>query len=170
MPTQFPFAYPTARPHMMDSVVIRPLTQEGGREIIVRPLKAGHIFIGAGEKMNERAPLTMIPLHLSNDETRALGQEIARANMAATDSFPHKGMNAREQMQAAQDMLSFSDETLSFGLRSPEDAVRLWRAWSKHPEDAYPDTWESSEFIAVLGYDPMRDPLPAEHHTTTEVE
>lgn len=151
---------------LMPSVTVRPI--KTGRELVVRPISAGTIYMQITDARTAHTSATS--LHLSPHETRTVAQEIVRANMAETDSFPHKGMNAREQLQAIQDMLSFSDETLSFGLRSPEDAARLWRAWSKHPEDAYPDTWEPAEFIAVLGYDPLRDALPAEHHTATEAE
>jgi len=160
-------------PVTLPTATIRKIVSNGqpGTEIQVLPLRDGRVFIFAGKRTTLDGPLNGVPLHLSPEETRAVASEITRAAMAASETFPTpSGMNAREQLKAAEDMLSFTHESISMGLRSPEDAIRLWRAWQKHPEESMPDQWQHSELVAVLGYNPWTDPLPAEHQQQMEIE
>lgn len=74
-------------------------------------------------------------------------------------------LNAREQLEAAQTWLGFQHEDLSFGLKSAEDALKLWRAWTSDPElpefcDAPETAREKRETLSrirsILGYDPWK--------------
>jgi len=42
-------------------------------------------------------------------------------------------LNAREQLVAAAAWLSCQHEDLSFGLKGPEDGLKLWRYWQRDP-------------------------------------
>lgn len=66
--------------------------------------------------------------------------------------------NAREQVQAASEWLAYTDESLSFGLKSAEDALKLWKHMVNDngvnlPEFA--DHWPRRVLVQVLGYDPL---------------
>jgi hypothetical protein len=73
--------------------------------------------------------------------------------------------NAREELLAAAGWLAYQHEDLSFGLKNAEDAVKLWRAWTKDenlPEfcDEADSEDEAAEFLAIvkkaLGYNPWQ--------------
>lgn len=77
--------------------------------------------------------------------------------------------NAREQLEAAAKWLGWQEESLSFGLRSPEDGIKLWRYWQSMPdtlpemadEEVVEDGVESAEKhrILALGYDPLAEDI-----------
>lgn len=73
--------------------------------------------------------------------------------------------NAREELLLAAGWLAFQHEDLSFGLKSAEDAIKLWRAWTADenlPEfcDEPESAEESKEFHAIIkravGYNPWQ--------------
>jgi hypothetical protein len=72
-------------------------------------------------------------------------------------------LNAREELEAVQGWLAMQHEDLSYGLKSPEDGLNLWRAWMADkslPEfcDQYEDATDAKTLIArikkILGYCP----------------
>lgn len=70
--------------------------------------------------------------------------------------------NAREQLAAAADWLGWQDENLSFGLKSAEDGLKLWKHWqanSELPEMADEECDEcgsvTEERRKAVGYDPL---------------
>lgn len=63
--------------------------------------------------------------------------------------------NSREQLAACAEWLGRIHEDLSFGLKSPEDGLKLWRYNFSRDEDTFPDEWDPAERKHVLGYDPM---------------
>jgi hypothetical protein len=74
-------------------------------------------------------------------------------------------LNAREQLLAAASWLGYQHEDLSFGLRSPGDGLKLWKAWTSDqtlPE--FCDEAESPEdgrrlrarVVQILRYDPWK--------------
>jgi hypothetical protein len=74
-------------------------------------------------------------------------------------------MNAREELEAAAHWLGYQHEDLSFGLKSAEDAIKLWRAWTSNPAlpefcDVCETLNEGRRFRALmkktLGYDPWK--------------
>ena len=74
-------------------------------------------------------------------------------------------LNAREQLLAAATWLEMQHEDLSFGLKTPEDGLKLWRFWTANqtlPEfcDVSESYTEASEFarlrIKAIGYCPFR--------------
>lgn len=74
-------------------------------------------------------------------------------------------LNAREQLEAAFTWLGYQHEDLSFGLKSPEDGLKLWRAWQADPElPEFCDEGEdkddakalSARIRKILGYDPWK--------------
>ena len=64
-------------------------------------------------------------------------------------------MNAREQLAAAGQWLGYIHEDLSFGLKTPEDGLKLWRYNFSRDTDELPDEWDGAELVHVLGYNPM---------------
>jgi len=77
----------------------------------------------------------------------------------------HHDMNAREKLEAAALWLSMQHEDLSYGLKSPLDAVKLWEAWRANeslPEfcDDPSGSAEAGRFEKVfrkaLGYNPIK--------------
>lgn len=65
-------------------------------------------------------------------------------------------LNAREQLEAASMWLGYHNEDINFGLKSPEDALKLWRYANAHPEmDEMADTWTPKQRKAAIGYDPL---------------
>ena len=79
-----------------------------------------------------------------------------------TEPTPHN--NPREKLAAVAHWLGWQNEDLSFGLRSPEDAIKLYDYWDVRgdslPEmaDEYVD--DEGRFVAIfrkdaLGYDPL---------------
>jgi len=77
-------------------------------------------------------------------------------------------LNTREKIAAVADWLGWQEEQLSYGLRSTEDAFKLydyWRADQNLPEMADEDYADEDtdltlHRIAALGYDPMYDKSP----------
>jgi hypothetical protein len=65
-------------------------------------------------------------------------------------------MNAREILAAAADWLGWQDEDMSFGLKSAEDAIKLYAYAQAHPElPEMADEWEPKDRRKALGYEPM---------------
>lgn len=73
-------------------------------------------------------------------------------------------MNAREQLEAAANWLGYHHEDLSFGLKSPEDGLKLWRYGKKHPElaemcdepEGNEADWTDKHFKRAIGYNPWK--------------
>lgn len=69
--------------------------------------------------------------------------------------------NAREQLAAAADWLGWQDENLSFGLKSADDGLKLWRFWQERPDgpemaDEDVDGFDVPALrVEALGYDPI---------------
>lgn len=66
--------------------------------------------------------------------------------------------NAREQLVAAAEWFSYTNEDLSFGLKSGDDALKLWKHMindAGESLDEFADSWPKSVLISVLGYDPL---------------
>lgn len=65
-------------------------------------------------------------------------------------------MNAREILVAAADWLGWQEENMSFGLKSAEDAIKLYAYAQAHPElPEMADEWEPKDRRKALGYEPM---------------
>lgn len=65
-------------------------------------------------------------------------------------------MNSREILAAAADWLGWQNEDLSFGLKSAEDAIKLYAYAQAHPElPEMADDWTPKARRAALGYEPM---------------
>lgn len=66
-------------------------------------------------------------------------------------------MNARETLAHVADWLGWQEETLSYGLRSAFDGLRLYDYWQAHEDTLgeMADEWEAKDRITALGYDPM---------------
>lgn len=73
-------------------------------------------------------------------------------------------LNAREKLLAIADWLGWQNEDLSFGLKSPEDAVKLYNYWQEHadtlPEMADEEKDDAGRWLFMfrkhaLGYDPL---------------
>lgn len=72
--------------------------------------------------------------------------------------------NAREILLAVAEWLAWQDENLSFGLRSPEHGIKLWRYWQARPAELPEMADEQCEGVNVaahrrkaLGYDPLSE-------------
>ena len=73
--------------------------------------------------------------------------------------------NVREQVESCARWLGFQNEGLSDGLKSPEDAIKLWKHWIQHgdvlPEfadeevDEYGIESSRKHRVKALGYDPL---------------
>ena len=70
--------------------------------------------------------------------------------------------NAREQLEAAADWLGWQDENLSFGLKSAEDGLKLWKHWQANPDlpEMADEEIDHRGTVAkqrrkALGYDPL---------------
>ncbi len=73
-------------------------------------------------------------------------------------------MNAREQLAAAAHWLSYQHEDLSFGLKTPEDGLKLWRYAAEHDDGLVEfcdgvtgerGDWKLKHFKAAIGYNPF---------------
>lgn len=73
-------------------------------------------------------------------------------------------LNAREKLLAIADWLGWQNEDLSFGLKSPEDAVKLHNYWQERadtlPEMADDEKDDEGRWMFMfrkhaLGYDPL---------------
>ena len=67
-------------------------------------------------------------------------------------------MNAREQLEACANWLSYQLEDMSYGLKSPEDGLNLWRHMKANddlPELA--DEWDAADRIKAIGYCPFQN-------------
>lgn len=68
-----------------------------------------------------------------------------------------QNVNARQLLAAVADWLAWQDENLSRGLRSGEDALKLYSYAQAHTELAeMADSWESKDRKKALGYDPLQ--------------
>lgn len=69
--------------------------------------------------------------------------------------------NSREQLAAAAEWLGWQDEYLSSGLKSADDALKLWRFWQARPYGPEMADEECDGFdvaalrVEALGYDPL---------------
>ncbi|QGZ16212.1 hypothetical protein Hena1_00360 [Erwinia phage Hena1] len=72
--------------------------------------------------------------------------------------------NPREKLLAIATWLGYQTESLSYGLKSPEDAIKLFDYWDIHrdvvPEMADERTDDEDRFVSIfrkdaLGYDPL---------------
>lgn len=70
--------------------------------------------------------------------------------------------NVREQLAACESWLGDQDETFSDGLRSPEDALKLYRyaLANDHHLAEYAEDWHKRDLIAAIGYDPRAEVSP----------
>lgn len=72
-------------------------------------------------------------------------------------------LNAREKLIIVVNWLSAQDENLSYGLKSPEDAIKLWNYGVKHQElaefcdenDGSESDWTVEHFKEAIGYCPF---------------
>jgi hypothetical protein len=65
-------------------------------------------------------------------------------------------MNARELLAAVADWLGWQDEDMSYGLKSGEDALKLYAYAQAHDElGEMADEWEPKDRKKALGYDPL---------------
>ena len=65
--------------------------------------------------------------------------------------------NAREILVIVADWLGWQDETLSDGLKSPRDALKLWEYAQAHPDlHEMADQWSPKVLSYVLGYNPLQ--------------
>lgn len=65
-------------------------------------------------------------------------------------------MNAREILVAAADWLGWQEEDMSFGLKSAEDAIKLYAYAQAHDElGEMADEWAPKDRRKALGYDPL---------------
>ena len=74
-----------------------------------------------------------------------------------------ENMNSREQLVAASQWLGWMEEDFSEALKSPEDALKLWKYAQAHDDlaelcDEYMEgesgNWEDHHFIEAIGYVP----------------
>lgn len=74
-------------------------------------------------------------------------------------------LNAREKLEAVALWLSMQHEDLSYGLKSPLDAVKLWEAWRRcaslpefcdDPSGSAEEKRFEKVFRKVLGYNPVK--------------
>lgn len=69
--------------------------------------------------------------------------------------------NAKEQLAACVEWLAWQEEALSEGLKSAEDALRLWRFWQglcngpPMADEPHAGCDVPALRIAALGYDPL---------------
>lgn len=79
-----------------------------------------------------------------------------------TEPTPHE--NAREKLAAIANWLGWQHENLSYGLKSPEDAIKLYDYWDVRgdslPEMADEFMDDEGRYVAIfrkdaLGYDPL---------------
>lgn len=72
-------------------------------------------------------------------------------------------LNAREQLEAAATWLGYQHEDLSYGLKSPEDGIKLWRYWTANdrlpefcdqPEDEAEGKVVVKHVKKAIGYNP----------------
>ena len=70
-------------------------------------------------------------------------------------------MNAREELAAVADWLGWQDETMSDGLKSMEDAIKLWRYAQKHDATLceMADEWPIADLRKAIGYNPFKRAL-----------
>lgn len=60
------------------------------------------------------------------------------------------------KLNAVIQWLSFQTDDLSFGLRSAEDAIKLYDYAKANPElPEFADDWGKQDRLAAVGYDPL---------------
>jgi hypothetical protein len=65
-------------------------------------------------------------------------------------------INIREFLSSAAEWLSWQEEDITYGLKTPEDAIKLYRYALENedlPEMA--DTWAYKDRRRAIGYDPL---------------
>ena len=74
-------------------------------------------------------------------------------------------LDVREELQAAASWYEFQHADLSVGLKSAEDALKLWRYWTSRddlpdfcdePADKIEADMFAKQFKKAIGYDPWR--------------
>ena len=67
-------------------------------------------------------------------------------------------MNAREELAAVADWLGWQEEIMSDGIKSMEDAIKLWRYAQKHADTVaeMADEWTPAELRKAIGYNPFK--------------
>jgi hypothetical protein len=81
-----------------------------------------------------------------------------------------KECNAREILAIVADWLGWQDETLSDGLKSPYDAVKLWEYAQAHPDlHEMADEWPRRILRDAIGYNPFKT-IDDMHKATLRVE
>ncbi len=63
-------------------------------------------------------------------------------------------MSPIEKMRRMVNFYDWQSETFNSGIKSISDLERLWDYAEKSDSAEFPDTWEESELIVVLGYNP----------------
>lgn len=67
-------------------------------------------------------------------------------------------MNARECLEAASTWLGYHHEDMSFGLKCPEDGIKLWRYMRAHDDlSDMADDWTYDQRVEAIGYCPFRN-------------
>jgi hypothetical protein len=80
-------------------------------------------------------------------------------------------MNARETLKAIEHWLSWQDETLSDGLQTVKDALRLYAYAQAHPDlPEMADEWKPKHLRAALGYDPLGEKAQTLAHERFRVD
>jgi hypothetical protein len=68
-----------------------------------------------------------------------------------------KTHNAREILGIVENWLGWQDETLSDGLKSPCDSIKLWDYAQAHPDlHEMADQWPRRVLRDALGYNPLQ--------------
>lgn len=65
-------------------------------------------------------------------------------------------MNAYEEMKACVSWLEWHHVDFIEGIRSPADALKLWRYGAQHAEEVneMADTWTPAQLRKAIGYNP----------------
>lgn len=77
--------------------------------------------------------------------------------MSMKDVKNFRALNVRERLAIVADWLGWNDEDLSFGLRSVDDAVKLYEYSLKRDNALHGmvDQWHRNSLVAAIGYNPL---------------
>ena len=77
--------------------------------------------------------------------------------MSMKDVKNFRALNVRARLAIVADWLGWNDEDLSFGLRSVDDAVKLYEYSLKRNNTLHEmaDLWHRNSLVAALGYNPL---------------
>lgn len=77
--------------------------------------------------------------------------------MSMKDVNNFRALNVRERMVLVADWLGWNDDNLSFGLRSVDDAVKLYEYGLKRNNFLHEmaDEWHRNSLVAAVGYNPL---------------